>query len=44
MRRVDLDRNLLVDFHVGKTRLVSFDLSNNTGAIDRKMNGCVLEK
>ena len=32
------------DFNVGKTQLVSFDWSNNTGAIDVKMDGSVLEK
>ena len=31
-------------FNAGKTRLVSFDSSNNTGAIDVKMDGYVLEK
>ena len=34
----------LVNFHAGKTRLVSFDWSNNTGAIDVKMGGSVLEE
>ena len=34
----------LVDFSVGRTQLVSFDLSNNTGAIDVKMDGPVLEE
>ena len=34
----------LVDFNTGKTRLVSFDQSNNTGAIDLKMDGFVLEE
>ena len=32
------------DFNVGKTQLVSFDWSNNTGAIDVKMDGSVLEE
>ena len=32
----------LVDFNVGKTQLVSFDQSNNTGAIDGEMNESVL--
>ena len=32
----------LVDFNAGKTQLVSFDRSNNTGAIDVKTDGCVL--
>ena len=40
---VDWDRKLLVDFIAGKTQLVSFDRSNNTGAIDVKMDGSVLE-
>ena len=34
----------LVDFNAGKTQLVSFDQSNNTGAIDVKMDGSVLEE
>ena len=31
-------------FNAGKTQLVSFDQSNNTGAIDVKMDGSVLEE
>ena len=44
--RVGLDRGRrwLVDFNVGKTQLVSFDRSNNTGAVDVKMNRSVLEE
>ena len=34
----------LVDFTAVKTQLVSFDWSNNTGSIDVKMDGSVLEK
>ena len=34
----------LVDFNAGKTQLVWFDWSNNTGSIDVKMDGSVLEK
>ena len=34
----------LVDFNAGKTPLVSFDRSNNTGSIDVKINGSVLEE
>ena len=34
----------LVDFNVRKTQLVWFDQSNNTGAIDVKMDGSVLEE
>ena len=33
-----------VDFNAEKTELVSFDWSNNTGAIDVQMDGLVLEK
>ena len=40
---VDWGRKWLVDFNAGKTQLVSFDQSNNTGAIDVKMDGSVLE-
>ena len=39
-----MSRNQLVDFNAGKTQLVSFDRSNNTDAIDVKMDGSVLEK
>ena len=41
---VDWGRKWLVDFSAGKTQLVSFDRSKNTGAIDVKMNGFVLEE
>ena len=41
---VDWGRKWLVNFNAGKTQLVSFDRSNNTGAIDVKMNGSVLEE
>ena len=34
----------LVHFSAGKTKLVSFDRSNNTGTIDVKMDGSVLEE
>ena len=35
---------LIVDFKAGKTQLVWFDQSKNTGAIDVKMGGSVLEE
>ena len=41
---VDWGRKWLVDFSAGKTQLVSFDQSNNTGAIDVKMDKSVLEE
>ena len=41
---VDYGRKWLVDFNAGKTQLVSFDRSNNTGAIDVKTDGSVLEE
>ena len=41
---MDWARKWLVDFNAGKIRLVSFDWSNNTGAIDMKMDGSVLEE
>ena len=41
---VDWGRKCLVDFNAGKTQLVSFDRSKNTGAIDVKMDGSVLEE
>ena len=41
---VDWGRKWLVYFNAGKTQLVSFDQSNNTGAIDVKMDWSVFEK
>ena len=41
---VDWGRKWLVDFNAGKTQLVSFDRSKNTGAIDLKMDGFILEE
>ena len=41
---VDWRRKSLVDFNAGKTQLVSFDQSKNTGAIDVKMDGSVFEE
>ena len=37
-------KKCLVNFNAGKTQLVSFDQSNNTGATDVGMNGSILEK
>ena len=34
----------IIDFNAGKTQLVLFDWSNNTGSIDVKMDGSVLEE
>ena len=41
---VDWGRKWPVDFNSGKTQLVSFDRSKNTGAIDVKIDGSVLEE
>ena len=41
---VEWEGKWLVDFNAGKTQLVSFDRSNNTGAIDVKMDGFVLKE
>ena len=41
---MDWGKKWLVDSNAGKTQLVSFDQSNNTGAIDLKMNGSVHEE
>ena len=41
---VDWGKKWLVDFNAGKSQLVSFDRSNNIGAIDVKMDGSVLEE
>ena len=35
-------RKWLADFNTGRTQLVSFDQSNNTGATDVKIDGSVL--
>ena len=40
----DWGKKWLVDFNAGKTQLVSFDRPNNTGSIDVKMDGSVLEE
>ena len=41
---VDWGRKWVVDFNAGKTQLVSFDRPKNTGAIDVKMDGSVLQE
>ena len=41
---MDWGRKWLVDFNAGKTQLVSFYQSNNTGAIDAKMDESPREK
>ena len=41
---VDWGRKWLVDFNAGKNQLVLFDRSKNTGAIDVKMDGSVLDE
>ena len=41
---VDWGKKWLVDFSARKTQLVSFDQFNNSGSIDVKMDGSVLEK
>ena len=41
---VDWARKWLVDFKAGKTQLVLYDRSKNTGAIDVKIDGSVLEE
>ena len=43
-KTLDWGKMWLVDFIVGKTQLVSFDWSNNTGSIDVEMHGSVLEE
>ena len=43
-KTVDWGRKWLVDFNARKTHLVSFNQCNNTGAIDVKMDGPVLEE
>ena len=41
---MDRSKKWLVDFNTGKTQLVSFDRCNNTGSIDVKIDGSVLEE
>ena len=41
---VDWGKKWLVDFNAGKTQLVLFDGSNNTGSIDVKMDESALEE
>ena len=41
---VDWGKKWLVDFNAGKTQVVSFDQSNNTGSIGVKIDGPVLEE
>ena len=41
---VDWGWKWLVGFNAGKTQLVSFDWSNNIGAIDVKVDGSVLKE
>ena len=41
---VEWGRKRLVDFNAGKIQLVSFHQSNDTSAIDVKMDGSVLEE
>ena len=41
---MDWGKEWIVDFNAGKNQLVLFDRSNNTGAIDVKMDGSVLEE
>ena len=44
MRYFGLGQEVVFDFNAGKTQLVLFDRSNNTGAIDVKMDGSVFEE
>ena len=41
---MDWGKKWLVDFNAEKTQLVLFDKSNNTGSIDVKMDGSILEE
>ena len=41
---VDWGKKWRVDFSAGKTQLILFDRSNNTGTIDLRMDGSVLEE
>ena len=41
---VDWSINQLVDYKTGKTQFVIFDLLNNCGATNAKLNGCNLQR
>ena len=41
---MDWGKKLLVDFNAGKTLLVLFNQSNNTGSTDVKIDGSVFEE
>ena len=41
---MDRGRKWLIDFSAGKTQLVSFNWSSNTGPFDVKMDGSGLEE
>ena len=41
---VDWGKKWLVDLNAGKTQLVSFDRSNNSGSIVVKMDGSIIEE
>ena len=43
-KTLDWDKKWLVDFSAGKTHLVLYDQSNNSGFIDLEMDGSVLEE
>ena len=41
---MDCGKKWLVDFNAGKTQLILFDRSNNTGSTDVKIDGSILEE
>ena len=41
---MDWDKKWLVDFNAGNTQLASFDQSDNTVAVDVKMDGSVFKE
>ena len=41
---VNWGKKWLLDFNAGKTQLVSFEQSNNTGSVDVKMDQSILEE
>ena len=41
---MDRGKKWLVNFSAGKTQLVSFDGSDNSGAVDVKINGSILDE
>ena len=44
LKTIDCGMNWLIGFSAGRTQLVLFDRSNNSGAVDMKVDGSALEE